>query len=162
MNEKQMAETITDLLGPVGGRILRVFECMEIAEEEIAAAIERYPVLGVAINAAFKHLYPTRALDGARDEVYRAHCRELLERVADGEDVRPGTKAEVMMTLSRLSQHAHLTEAAGALYRELFDELFPGEMSWEPGVLSEPYPGATEEALLTARRKLMNNERGTQ
>ena len=55
------------------------------------------------------------------------HIKELIERVAAGADIRPGTTAEVVATLSRLSTVAPFPRSLQLLYEKLFTELFPRE-----------------------------------
>lgn len=109
----------------VAGAIEGVFSRMELAEEEIEAAKRRHPRLAGRIHQAFLHLCPTPALSSAGEKAFRAHCRELLERVAAGEDLRPGTAAEVLSILSELSLAAPLDRIGTLLFVKLFASLFP-------------------------------------
>jgi len=84
----------------LASRLQNFFDLVAIAEEEIAAAIQRYPQQAVALWDQFKMLSPSAALSRLTSQVYRAHCRELLERVAAGEDTRPATLAEILVTVS--------------------------------------------------------------
>ncbi len=42
----------------------------------------------------FKLLTPSHELMGT-EFVYRSHCRQILDRLAAGQDTRPGTDAEI-------------------------------------------------------------------
>lgn len=109
----------------VGGVIARTFSRMELAEEEIEAAKRRHPLATGRIHRTFLHLCPSPALSAAPEKLFRAHCTELLERVAAGDDLRPGTTAEVLAVLSELSLAAPLDRAHTLLFVKLFSDLFP-------------------------------------
>jgi len=78
---------------------------MAIAELEIEAAMKRTEDMKEKerIWNSFKILCPNSLFNGADDEVYKAHCRELIARAANAADTRPGTKAEALMVLSHTS-----------------------------------------------------------
>ncbi|GAA0946044.1 hypothetical protein [Actinocorallia libanotica] len=105
-----------------------VFGLFEVAEEEIEKAQKRHgePVgeRGPIWNT-FRHLKPGFLADS--EMLYRAHCVELLDRVAEGRDLRPPTRPEMIAALARASKSAPLTSAAAGLYIELFEEVFPAE-----------------------------------
>lgn len=120
------AAKLFDLLGErLGGVISSTFRRMEIAEAEITDGRRRHPGAESAIFESFKYLVPPPLLRDTGDELYRLHCRELIERVGKGRDLRPGTAAEVVAALSGLSQMAPPTREQTLLYMKLFDELFP-------------------------------------
>ncbi|UGT58839.1 hypothetical protein [Nocardia asteroides] len=99
---------VTEMLGPI-------FEQMSWCEEEIAAAQARHPERADEIWHSFRLLQPTNDLM-AREPVYRAHCREILDRVATGGDTRSATAIEVLMVMRETSLIAPLTTAATGLY----------------------------------------------
>ncbi len=101
-------EEVTEMLGPI-------FDQMTWCEEEIAAAQARHPERADEIWHSFPLLRPTNDLM-AREPVYRAHCREILERVATGSDTRAATAIEVLMVMRETSLIAPLTTAATGLY----------------------------------------------
>ncbi|WP_327146810.1 hypothetical protein [Nocardia sp. NBC_01327] len=68
------------------------------AEEAISAAQARHPDQHSTLDAAFYLLIPTHP-GMCSGPLYRAHCREILERVSAGADTRPGTAVEVLITL---------------------------------------------------------------
>jgi hypothetical protein len=57
--------------------------------------------------------------------LYRAHCRELLDRVAAGIDTRPPTDAEKLAVLSAASQNAPLNSGAETLYFRIGTRMLP-------------------------------------
>jgi hypothetical protein len=118
----------TDLLGIFtpgeANTISGIFKRMDIAEQEIAAAQERYPEKADLLWECFAMCKPPDLLDGKADVMYRAHCRELLERVAEGEDVAEPTNAELMAAFSLVSPATPLTDAATFAYVQLFRSVF--------------------------------------
>jgi hypothetical protein len=104
-----------------------VFNAMEIAEDEIDRAMRLYPESKNAIWNAFKMLQMPAIFRGKSDKLYRAYCRELLARVAKGEDVRPATDAELIVNIAEASLAAPPTRTAGYLYMTLFHKIFGSE-----------------------------------
>jgi hypothetical protein len=125
----RMTAALGDLLGGNMGEMLAgIFERMEWAEDEITAAQKRHPEMADLIYHGFKLLTPTHELLSTGAEfAYRAHCRELLERVAAGQDTRPGTAAEVACQCHDASLVCPLTETASGLYARMWQQAFPGQ-----------------------------------
>src|SRR5437016_3464821 len=84
-----LAETTDFLAG--------LFDRMDWAEDEISKAQQRHPECADVLYHAFRLLTPSPIPQQASpaEFVYRSHCRELLERVASGQDTRPATDAEI-------------------------------------------------------------------
>jgi hypothetical protein len=100
-----------------------IFAAIDWAEDEIAKARKRHP-RKPELWATFDLLLATHEL--MRTEfVYRAHCRELLERVAAGQDTRPATDAEVAIACAGASELAPLTQPAIGLYFRVWSRAFP-------------------------------------
>lgn len=100
------------------------FTAMGRVEAEIRAAQRRHPRQQGVLWHSFKLLLPTS--ERMRTEfVYRAHCRELLERVAAGQDTRPGTDAELAVALCEMSLQAPLAGPVVALYLRVWRRAFP-------------------------------------
>lgn len=103
-----------------------VFERITWAEEEISKAMARHgeqpPPEGKRgtgpIWNAFRLLRSTHQRLGA-ERLYRAHCHELLDRVAKGEDTRPATDAEIIVILQEAALAAPLNEGAVCLFFRL-------------------------------------------
>lgn len=106
----EFAAAFMDDLGLSG-----IFERMDIAEEEIATARKRHPHSSDQLYHSFHLLVPTHERM-EYEPVYRAHCRELLDRVAAGTDTRPGTAAEVCCALYDVSLATPLRSSATGLY----------------------------------------------
>ncbi|UXX93953.1 hypothetical protein N7U49_21325 [Streptomyces sp. AD2-2] len=109
------------------------FASMEWAESEIEKAMARHGEpprpegkrgTGPIWNS-FILLKATHNEELLREPLFRAHCHELLERVAKGQDTRPGTDAEMITLLSRTSLVAPMTSAAACLYMRLMDRSVP-------------------------------------
>ena len=126
---KGMTAAMGDLLG---GDLMDVltgaFERMDWAEDEIARAQKRHPESADRIWHGFKLLCPENGTSERMgvEFVYRSHCRELLDRVAAGQDTRPGTGAEVCIACCEASALAPLTETAAGLYCRMWTVAFPG------------------------------------
>ena len=65
------------------------------------------------------------------DFIYRGHCRELLERVAKGDDTRPGTAAECCLAMSAVSMKIPLHGAGAGFYQRMGSQAFPDHPVWE-------------------------------
>ena len=125
-NTVAVAETI--LGRPLATHLEILFECMELAEKEIASAKQRSPEHAERLHTAFLALQPsTPLLHRCPERLFRAHCRELLERVTKSHDLRPATTAEVVAVLSAMSLEHPLDRPATVLYWEGFTALFPEE-----------------------------------
>lgn len=166
LNELAARRTLNGALKLLPVNLSGIFDCMGIAEAEIAAAIKRRKQKRQELNATFSILFPSDILrTNYNTAIYRAHCRELLERVAHGEDTRPGTKAEALSMLCETSFKAPLTSAWGALYGQLFLEILPvkareifqGDTRWIHG----EWPTQLAELLSECRRLARNEERNT-
>ena len=118
------AVRLLDLL-PGGDYLASVFEAMAWADEEIEKAQARHGEQGrgpiwnsfTLLKATHDKLY--------REVLYRSHCREILNRVAKGEDTRPGTDAEMIVVLHEASLRAPLNSDASCLYFRLIDRSVP-------------------------------------
>lgn len=127
-----------ELLGSLYADMADAFEMCRWAESEIQAAMRRHP--GAAdrlwhsfalLAAPLEHVERMR-----REEVYRAHAQEILERVAAGEDTRPATAVELVAALLGTATTAPLShegfgllarmwKAAGLPDNDGFDTLAP-------------------------------------
>lgn len=150
-----MKEAMESMLGPADGPIGRAFDLMGIAEEEIRAAGGRK---GNRAWDAFAQLEPG-FLRRYSDELYRAHCRELIGRAKRGEDMNPGTAAEIVACLSELSLKAPPARDHAALYHRTFAKLFPDHPVAKDRIDSGSYPGALDELEVGIRKKLARDRR---
>lgn len=99
---------------------------IEVAGEEVEKAQARHPEHNDAVWNAFRSLERPEVLFSKAETLYRAHCHELLDRVAKGDDIDFATKAEVAAALCEMTLRTRLISAAEHLYHRLFLELgFP-------------------------------------
>ena len=154
-NKPDRLASITDVVQGVTDDLASVFGQMEWAEDEIAQARRRRPAQADTLYHSFLLLTPTHNLM-TTEFVYRAHCRELLERVAAGSDTRPGTAAEVCCACCDSSQLAPLTSPAAGLYHRMWAAAFPDKPTFaETQEAHEVLEGSTIDDLeATMRRKL--------
>jgi hypothetical protein len=119
---------LAELLANTSSSMTAILGKVELAEDEITAAAARHPAEADLLFHAFSLLSPALAVEDDRmstDFVQQAHCRELLERVAAGEDTRPGTDAEVIVICMRMSLIAPLNTPGATLYMRLWARTFP-------------------------------------
>jgi hypothetical protein len=133
-------------MGVIGQELDLLMSQMRVAEE----------LLAQSSSDCFAILYATAPIINHGEDVYRAHCAELIARAEKGEDTRPGTKAEVLCQMLAVSLKAPLRQDGQALTEHLFAELFPGRMAFET---REVYEGQVAEDLHDARRKLRDETR---
>lgn len=138
----------------------KTFELLGVAEEEISRVKKRYPNRAPVIDAFFMDLAPDEIMLPMIEEVYRAHCRELLDRVALDMDTRVATDAELLAHLSvgSLSLPFDLDHAAlmGVLCMRVLDPARTQDLI--PGV-QESYPGAVDELEAKLRSTLIKEWR---
>lgn len=135
------------LSGLIRGNVGRLFDLMEIAEEELERA-------GVRRKGDLAELYPGPFLRTSAD-LYRAHARELAERMKHGQSCEPGTLAEALLVMIETSLAAPLTRAGQATYETLFARLLPDEAK-RLGIVPSPgiHPGQVEEDIAALRKRL--------
>jgi hypothetical protein len=144
-----------------------LFGAMGWAEDEIEQAQRRHPGAVDAIWHSFSLLTPVHPLMNRSEPLYRAYCREILDRVAAGADTRPGTAAEICCVASEASEKAPLTSPAFGLYARAFrvafpDQQFPGDELGDGEYMEhvEALHGAAIDDLeADARRRLTRKER---
>lgn len=133
------------------------FERMEWSEEEISAAQVRHPERADRIWHSFCLLVPNDGLARmSYENVYRSHCREILDRVAAGEDTRPGTAAEICCAMLASSLLAPLTSAATGLYMRMYQAAaFP---QFDELVESSRHHEALEHSLIDDHERAMRRK----
>lgn len=110
---------VTDVIAGIRGMLAPLFDAMQWAEDEIDAGMRRHPAAAEKIQRSFLLLQPSSP-QMHTEAVYRSHCRELLDRVAAGEDTRPGTAAECCLALSETSLKVPLRTSAVGLYARMW------------------------------------------
>lgn len=113
-----------DVLGEAARPVGWSFDCMEVADEAIAAASEADPDRADVFDRAFIALRPRWEIFGGLNPlIVRAHMDELLRRLASGgEDANlvPGTAAEVCCAMMHLSLAAPLKHEHHVVYEVAF------------------------------------------
>jgi hypothetical protein len=113
--------SLKQILDEVGNWLGDVFDQIRWAEEEIVAAQRRHP----SMVDVLWHCFPLLSTDGnnklGRELLFRAHCRELLDRVAAGESTVKGTAAEVITATMATSLVAPLNSTAFGLYLRMWN-----------------------------------------
>jgi hypothetical protein len=137
--------------GDVARAIRRTFRFVEVAEEELARASLSSRRARVRFKGLFAALYPGEMV-GYADDVFRHHCRELIGRARRGEDLSPGTDAEVLIALSSASLRAPPDADHAHAMSVVFARVFP-DSALEPAG-SESWPGRLGEILGELRSRV--------
>lgn len=149
------------ILGDLRSTLADLFECIEWAEDEIQRACAHHPEAHDRLYHSFSLLTPS--FDRMSTEfVHRAHCAELLDRVAAGADTRPGTAAEVCCALMAASLKTPLRSSAVGLYMRMWDAAgFPPieEFSSASGHHEALEGSVIDDHEQFARRKLADDAR---
>lgn len=109
-----------DIIRDLEADFAAVFEQMHWAEDEIARAQARHPEHADTLFHSFALLRSAASKRMSVEAVYRAHAREILERVAAGEDTRPGTAVEVVIGLLAAASTAPLSHEGFGLCARLW------------------------------------------
>ncbi|WP_329060514.1 hypothetical protein [Amycolatopsis sp. NBC_01480] len=120
---QSLQELLDDTNNAVGG----ILACLEWAEDEIQAAMRRHPDAEDTLWHSNILLCPTDHLRLTTEWVFRSHCRELLERVASGDDTRPATDAEICCATLVIATRIPIRSAAFGMQMRLWHRAFPGK-----------------------------------
>lgn len=137
------------------------FELMEVAEGLIAIYKEQHPDMEQVIDQAFGILSPGYLISFPHD-LYRVHCRELLDRVVSGGDTRQATDTEKMAVMSEASLQRPMPDGFTATYWKIMSRRYPHLCAAGSKVLEVPresFPGQMEEIEAELDRKLFQNDR---
>ena len=144
-------EEITKFLTSGEGIFASIFRLMEIAEEEIKKVEKNIPKDKEPI--VFLLMQPSHALYLSNNTVplvvFRAHCRELLSRLVEGEDVNHPTFAEVLVQYSLASELAPLNHYHGEVMRYCFEYCYRDSKD------SDAYRAIMKDPLFTHKGKLL-------
>lgn len=138
-------------------RIRRIFDLMEIAEEELERV---FPAKKGEPKGIFLAVQPHEEFEFKDVYVYRMHVRELCERAKRGDDLNVATNAEMLMAILRASQTAPLNTEGMVLAEHLFRSVYGADSKAAKQVFGnapmtrEMYEGQLQEALHDARRKV--------
>lgn len=115
-------DTAAEILASFEQSFGAIFDRIAWAEDEIAQAASRHPEQADAIYHSFSLLSGGNAAERMSVEaIYRAHAREILERVAHGQDTRPGTAVEVVIGLLAAAERAPLSHEGFGLCARMWD-----------------------------------------
>jgi len=148
---------LDDLIASVRREVTAGLTTVEWAEDEIERAVKEHPEAENDLYHAFRLLVPTISSPAWGTEfVYRGHARELLERVARGEDTRPGTAAECSIAMAEVSKQIPLHGAASGFYFRMWGQAFPDHKIWAEGEEHHEalYGSEIDDHERNARRKL--------
>lgn len=129
--ELSIGAALIALMGEPGGGnplagMLSAFDMMEWAQDEIEAAQTRHGETGEGpLHRTFSLLALPAEGGFELEAVYRAHARELLDRVQAHGDLTLATDAEVIIALKHTSLVAPLKPEAVTLYFRLFARRLP-------------------------------------
>lgn len=155
------SDALLAIMGMGAGAVGDAFRKMGVAEGEMGLASMRYDrkTFERINRVAFALLCPNELLRNKGDDVYAVHCRELIDRVADGASdraVAEATDAECLCLIMVQATKAPLEHDYAVLADRLFRKLMGpeaaaklGEEPWQ-----ESYKGAMDETLAEVRRKL--------
>lgn len=122
----RIVETATEILDTTLSALPPVLEQFAWGEDEITEAMQRHPHAADTLHHSFTLLFPTS--DRMNTEfVYRRHCQELLDQVANGEDSRPGTAVEVVIALYELALATPINAASTGLVFRMWATAFPDQ-----------------------------------
>src|SRR5260370_14792490 len=123
------AAVIAELLARVQEEVTGAAVRADVAEDEIAQAAAGHPQAADALFHSFRLLLPAFEAKAWHTEfVLRAHCRELLERVASGQDTRPGTNAECLLAVAQVAMEVPLNGAAASRHSAFRSEEHTSEL----------------------------------
>jgi hypothetical protein len=106
--------------------INRTFHLIDLCEEVIAEQKEKYPDKADLVDKAFGLSRPSDIFNSSiADNLYKAHVRELCERLALEGDTRFPTCAEVCIAMSEISQRAPIATDAALAYMQAFVKALP-------------------------------------
>lgn len=128
-SKKNLLHELLDDTNNVGVGFL---DCLEWAEEEIQAAMRRHPRVADTLWHSNMLLRPHGDRRLMTEFVFRAHCRELLERVAAGEDTRPATDAEICCATLAIAAQTPIRTTAFGMHMRLWHRAFPGKEILRP------------------------------
>ncbi len=122
-----MNDPLKELLDDTTNKIGLYLDCLDWEEDEIQAAMRRHPRAADTLWHSNMLLCPNDNGRLTTEWVFRSHCRELLERVAAGEDTRPATDAEICCMTLAIATRTPIRSTASAMHMRLWHRAFPGK-----------------------------------
>ncbi|MFE7723280.1 hypothetical protein ACFU44_30090 [Nocardia rhizosphaerihabitans] len=142
--------------------LLTTFAQQDWADDEITRAQERHPDVADVLYHGFSLLTATHERMST-EFVYRAHARELLERVAAGQSTKPATAVEVALSLMQISLATPLNTTAFGLYLRMWRQAGLPDVGGTVTDVDDHYEAIAargiDELESIARRKLAEPDR---
>ena len=159
--QRDLLDSMARLLpGNQWSTINTVFSYMAIVESEISIAQCQYPDKSDTLHDAFITCGDVSSeMYQVSEKVFRSHTREILCRVAQGQNIRPATKAEILLALHATSLRTPLIPDAVALYVRLFEEIMGVQVESDYNPVPS-YIGADDEIEQQLRNTLRKPNRG--
>lgn len=120
------------VLGQLAAGYDEAFRWVGIYDDEARAAIARHPdaadVFCHTGQLLARPYWLTAAqpfAGGDNETAYRGYVRELAERLATGQDTRPGTAVEILLALARFTAEVKAPAVIKGLYHRMWMQAFP-------------------------------------
>lgn len=150
-----------DILNKLQRQLHGIFEYMDWAEDEIEKACKQADLH--ARPLLFGSFLTLRPLMDMPQMLYRLHCRELLKRIAAGDDYTAPTLGEVGTLIYEMSLVTPLQTRAAAVYLRIVRQVLTPAQLRRYGLevhvnvdTKEDYPGQFDEVETEIRRTLSN------
>jgi hypothetical protein len=162
MTEPKMIDLLPDT--PLMNDLLTQLMMMGWAQDEIDDAQARHGETGHGpIFNVFPYLKCVEQEYMNTETIFRAHCREMCDRAAAGQDLRPGTDAEMIGALKNVSTVVPLAPAHVTLYFRIaarsFPEIFKAVMTEIDLEAYESVHGSAADDVETLMRKKLTRNR---
>lgn len=157
-------QTLTDIMADMGLGFGALFDAMDVAEREIERAMKRHPEHKLKLWNSFGLLLPHYGIERKHPKMYEHHCRELLARVVEGADTRPGTTAECLLASSTAASMIPLKAFGLTMHARMFAAVF-GESELERltgrklAEMYEEYPTQVDELIAGLRKETRVDDR---
>jgi hypothetical protein len=116
-------ETVRKVIGEdLAQNLVHTLKQIELTAGMLDDAIREHPECAALLNrqfTAFQWWIPRTV----SELVYRAHVRELLTRIVNGQALQPATRSEVLTLLRDLAKREGLNRQTAAVFGWLFSEL---------------------------------------
>jgi len=122
----KFAQALTQVTGT--NKFCRVFDLIEVCEQEINRGMEEYPMRAEMIYNMFMPLGKMASpfVDFTPD-LFRSHCREIIARIGNRlgkEELNCGTSAECILCIYDLTMLQPVTQDCGTMYYKLWKIVF--------------------------------------
>lgn len=120
-----MIEQFLERWNDFASRANSTLDTMNIANRVMMEYEKNFPNAAAEIHAAWGCMMPI--VMTVPPHLYEIHCRELAQRAVKGEDMEPGTDAEIMWAITNeaMDKHKVITNEETAALVEMFRRHFP-------------------------------------